>query len=85
MGIIPILLDKILIGDIVLEHYIVIFDKEEKKIGFIDNFIQITPFIENEKMFYAFKFVQVGILLSGVTILIITNKKKPMGSRIREH
>ena len=85
LGIKPTPIYEIILGDIFLQNYIVIFDKEENKIGFIENFTPLTPFIDNENLIYAFKFVQVGLLLSGVAVLLLTMKKKKVGEVVRQY
>ena len=47
LGIQPLSAPFIILGDIFLQHNTVIFNKEENKVGFIDNYKKIDPFFRN--------------------------------------
>ena len=47
LGIQPLNAGFIILGDVFLQHNTVIFNKESNKMGFIDNYRKIDPFVEN--------------------------------------
>ena len=59
-----------------LQHNTVLFDKDKNQMGFIENYVELDPFIDDDNIIYVFDAVQVGLVLSGLAICLLQNYKK---------
>lgn len=64
-----------ILGDMFLHHHEVIFDKENNRIGFINNHRVLTGYVEGEWMSWIANSIGLGVILS-IGGMIIGLKKK---------
>lgn len=76
LGISPLSTPFIILGDMFLQHNTVIFDKTENKMGFIENYIELDPFVYDDNLLYVFDFLEIGLVLAGVGLCLLANKKR---------
>lgn len=57
LGISPLSTPFIILGDMFLQHNTVIFDKQNNKMGFIENYVELEPFIEDHNLLIVFDFL----------------------------
>lgn len=74
-------IDFLILGDIFFHHRVVIFDKEQNRIGFVDNSRLIELYPNSETLVYLLNGLGVGLTLSAILILAM-RKKQNYGRKI---
>lgn len=81
LGIQPLSMSFIILGDVFLQHNTVIFDKQKNQMGFIDNYKKLYPLLPSENYIYIFDCLELGLILVGVGIFMLTPRKEVIQQR----
>jgi len=64
-------IDFLILGDIFFHHRVIIFDKEQNRIGFVDNSRLIEIYPNSEFLLYVLDALGLGLLLAAICILVL--------------